>query len=252
MRGALAGLALALAAGSAAGEERRTGYDDMAPELRAMQDDRQANPGLFWALDGERLYAEPAGTAQTSCRDCHGPAPTAMAGVAARYPAWDEEEGRAVDLAGRINLCRARHQGAAPLDRGDDALLSLTLHVTLQSAGAPIAPDPDPRLDRARARGEALFAARMGQLNLACADCHADNAGRRLLAATIPQAHPTGYPQYRLQWETMGSLHRRFGNCISGVRAEPLAPGDPALVALELYLMERAAGLPLESLPIRP
>lgn len=235
-----------------AAEERRTGYQDMSPDLQAMQDDVASNPGLFWVLDGERLYASTEGAADTSCLGCHGPAETAMAGVAARYPAWDDESARPVDLAGRISLCRSRHQGADPLARGTDALLALEAFVAAQSGGLPISPDPDPRLAAARAEGKRLFNSRMGQLNLACSHCHDDHAGGRLLAATIPQAHPTGYPQYRLQWETMGSLHRRFGNCMSGVRAQTYPAGAPPLIALELYLKDRAAGLLLEAYPIRP
>lgn len=235
-----------------AADERRTGFDDMRPELQAMQTDEMANPGRFWVLDGERLYGAAAGRTGQSCQGCHGPAQTAMAGVAARYPAWDEAGATPVDLSGRINLCRTRHQDAEPLARESDAMLSLTSFVTLQSHGMPIEPDPDPRLAPARAEGEASFFRRVGQLNLACSHCHDDHAGGRLLAAKIPEAHPTGYPQYRLQWETMGSLHRRFGNCLSGVRAEVPAAGAPSLIALELYLKSRAAGLTVEAYPIRP
>lgn len=42
----------------------------------------------------------------------------------------------------------------------------------------------------------------------------------------IPQAHPTGYPIYRLEWQSMGSLQRRLRNCMTGVRAEPYAYGS--------------------------
>lgn len=244
--------ALAGTSGALEADERRTGFEDMRPELQAMQNDVMANPGLFWVLDGERLYGASAGRSDKSCRECHGPAKTAMAGVAARYPAWDETGAVPVDLSGRINFCRTRHQQAEPLARESDAMLSLTSFVTLQSRGMSIVPDPDPRLAPARAEGEAYFFRRAGQLNLACSHCHDDHAGERLLAAKIPEAHPTGYPQYRLQWETMGSLHRRFGNCLSGVRAKVPSAGAPSLIALELYLNGRAAGLSVEAYPIRP
>ena len=39
---------------------------------------------------------------------------------------------------------------------------------------------------------------------------------------------------------------------MTGVRADPFAPGSPELVALELFLKSRAAGLTVEALPIRP
>ena len=245
----LAALGLAWAASA---EDRRTGYDDMNAELQAMQDDALTNPGVFWVLDGERLYSEPVGRAGTSCADCHGPGETAMAGIAARYPAWDDTLAQPLDLAGRIQHCRTERQQADPLPRESDALLALTAYVTHQSGGLPITPDPAPEMDAVRAEGQGLFARRIGQLNLSCSQCHTDNAGGRLAAALIPEAHPTGYPQYRLQWETVGSLQRRFTNCMTGVRAEPYPPGSRPMIALEAFLKERASGLPVESLPIRP
>lgn len=235
-----------------AAEDRRTGYDDMSPALQAMQDDPM-NPGAFWVLDGERLWSRPAGSTGQSCADCHGPADVAMRGVAARYPAWDEVSGAPVDLQGRIGLCQTRHQGMdAAADRTDPDSLALLAYVTHQSRGLPITPDRDPRLAPARALGETLFSRRMGQLNLSCAQCHDDNAGGYLAAALIPEAHPTGYPQYRLEWETLGTLDRRLTGCMTGVRAEPFAPGSAEMVALDLFLKARAAGLAVEALPIRP
>ena len=67
-----------------------------------------------------------------------------------------------------------------------------------------------------------------------------------------PQAHPTGYPIYRLEWQGLGSLQRRLRGCFAGVRAEvpPFEHAD--LLALELHLMQRAAGMPLETPAVRP
>lgn len=245
-----------LAAGlatAAAAEDRQSSYAIMTPELQAMQDDEAINPGMLWVAQGAALWQEaPEGAAGGSCAGCHGDAAESMAGVAARYPAWDEALAAPVDLAGRIDLCRTRHQQAEALGRGSDPLLALMAFVARQSDGRPIAPDPDPRLDPWREKGHALFEARMGQLNLACANCHDDHAGGHLAAATIPQGHPTGYPQYRLQWEGMGGLDRRLGNCMTGIRAKPFEAGSPESVALELYLMARAAGLPVEAPAVRP
>jgi sulfur-oxidizing protein SoxA len=85
-----------------------------------------------------------------------------------------------------------------------------------------------------------------------CARCHDDNAGRRLAGASIPQAHPTGYPIYRLEWQGMGSLQRRLRNCMTGVRAEPYAYGSDEFTAIELYLKQRATGMAVESPAVRP
>jgi sulfur-oxidizing protein SoxA len=172
--------------------------------------------------------------------------------VAARYPAFDTTLGRPVALSQRINQCRQQHQQAAPLRAESQELLSLESFVALQSRGMSMAPPDDARLAPFRKRGEQLFAQRIGQLNLSCAQCHDSLAGKRLASSVIPEAHPTGYPVYRLEWQAMGSLQRRLRGCMSGVRAEPFAYGAQELVELELYLNARAKGMALESPGVRP
>ena len=175
-----------------------------------------------------------------------------MRGVAARYPAWDVALARPVNLATRINLCRKRHQQQPAWAPDSQQLLSLEAYVGHQSRGLPIAPDPDRRLLPFRQRGAQLFAQRMGQLDLSCAQCHDQLAGRKLAGSVIPQAHPTGYPMYRLEWQGVGSLQRRLRGCMAGVRAEPFAPGGIEFVELELHLAVRAKGMLLETPAVRP
>ncbi|HYF89082.1 sulfur oxidation c-type cytochrome SoxA [Azospirillum sp.] len=239
-------LALALMALPAAADDRRSGFDYMGPDTQAMQRDDTANPGMLWVRDGEALWTRAEDG--RSCADCHG-AVDGMRGVAARYPVFDDAP---LSLEQRINRCRTKHQGAAPLAYETQELLALTAVVAHQSRGLPAAPDPDPRLDAVRAEGERLFRQRQGQLDLACSQCHDENAGKRLAGNPIPQAHPTGYPLYRLEWQGMGSLQRRLRNCQGAVRAEPYAYGSAELVALEAYLMARARGMPLETPAVRP
>ena len=242
----------ALRAGAAGSEARRSGFDDMTPELQAMQRDDALNPALLWVRDGEAAWSRVAGGASRSCASCHGDATASMRGVAARYPAFDAASSGPLDLAGRINACRVRHEGAPALARESDELLALEAWVAFQSRGLPLAPDADPRLEPFRAAGERLWSQRMGQLDFSCAQCHDGPAGQRLGGSTIPQAHPTGYPVYRLEWQTLGSLQRRLRGCMSGVRAEPFAFDARELVDLELYLARRAAGLPVEAPAVRP
>jgi sulfur-oxidizing protein SoxA len=249
--------AVMLAATSVAAAEipeaqRRSGSTFMAPDTKAMQDDDTANPGMLWALDGEALWKKKAGAADKACADCHGDASASMKGVAARYPAFDKTLGRPVDLEQRINLCRADRQQAPPLAYESRGLLALTAFVAQQSRGAPITIGTDPQLEPFIAKGRALYTQRQGQLNLACANCHDDNWDKRLAGSAITQGHPTGYPIYRLEWQSLGSLQRRLRSCITGIRAQAYDFGAPELVELELYLMSRARGMPMESPAVRP
>jgi L-cysteine S-thiosulfotransferase len=232
--------------------ERRSGYSFMTPDTKTMQDDDTTNPGMLWALDGEKLWNRKAGAADKACADCHNDARSSMKGIAAHYPAFDKVLGRPVDLEQRINLCRVDHQGASPLAYESRDLLALTAFVAQQSRGAAIETGGDPQLAPFIAKGRALFMQRQGQLNLGCANCHDDNWDKRLAGSAITQAHPTGYPLYRLEWQSLGSLQRRLRACITGIRAQAYDYGAPELVELELYLMSRARDMPMEAPAVRP
>jgi sulfur-oxidizing protein SoxA len=232
--------------------ERRSGYSFMSPDTQAMQNDDTTNPGMLWVLDGEALWKSKAGATGKACADCHNDARTSMRGVAARYPAFDKTLGRPVNLEQRINLCRARHQEATPLSYESRDLLALTAFVAQQSRGVAIVAAADPQLEPFTTKGRDLFMQRRGQLNLACSNCHDDNWDKHLAGSAITQALPTGYPLYRLEWQSLGSLQRRLRNCMIGTRAQTYDYGAPELVELELYLMSRARGMPIETPAVRP
>ncbi len=248
----LATLALLLGSAALADDNRRSGLQFMSPAVQALQRDDAQNPAMLWVQDGEQLWRSPAGTSGKRCADCHGEAPRSMAGVAARYPAWDVASGGAFNLAGRINACRQRHQQATPLPAEHVDLLALSAYVGLQSRGQALRPPDDARLAPLRQQGQLLWQQRFGQLNLACLHCHDQRAGQRLGGATIPQGHATGYPAYRLEWQGLGSLQRRLRGCITGVRAEPWAADAPEWLALEAWLAQRAAGMAVETPAVRP
>jgi L-cysteine S-thiosulfotransferase len=212
--------------------DRRSGYEFMSRETRAMQDDEVTGPAVLTLLDGEALWGK------LGCAACHAN----MKGVAARYPAIVNDKLTTLEQ-------QVRHRNPELAYESRD-LLALTAFVARQSKGMPIEVD-----EKAKSRieaGKAFFHRRQGQLNLACAQCHDDNWGKKLAGTPIPQAHPTGYPLYRLEWQGMGSLTRRFRNCLTGMRAELLPHGAPELVDLELYLMWRALGMKMEAPAVRP
>lgn len=248
-------LAVAVAVAAVAGdmplERRRSGYADLSAATKAMQDDDTANPGMLSVLEGGALWsARPAPDAK-SCADCHGDATSAMKGVAARHPAFDERTQSPITLEGRINRCRVERQSLPAFAYESRELLALAAYLARQSRGMPIEA-ADPRLSPFVNAGRAIFNARQGQLNLACVHCHDLNAGRKLAGIVMPQGHPTGYPVYRLEWQAIGSLQRRLRNCLSGMRAEAYPFGSAELIALEAYLAFRARGMAVESPAVRP
>jgi sulfur-oxidizing protein SoxA len=241
-----------LALPQAMAQEKRSGYQDASPQTQAMQDDDTANPGFLWVQQGEALWSNRSVPEQRSCADCHGMAAVAMRGVAAHYPKFDGQLRRPITLVQRISQCRTERQGLPPQPADSDALLSLSAYVGLQSRGMSVQVSIDGPARSFFEAGRALFQTRQGQFNLSCSQCHDDLAGHHLGGSIIPQGHTNGYPEYRLEWQAMGSLERRIGNCMAGVRAEKLAPDSVALAALELYLGWRDNGLEVETPAVRP
>jgi sulfur-oxidizing protein SoxA len=228
----------------------RSGKEFVSADTRALQDDLTSNPGMLWIEQGEKLWQEKTGPDRRSCASCHGDA-AKLAGVAARYPVYDTATSGLMNLAGRIRQCRTERQRADPLSNESEALLSLEAFVALQSRGVPLHVSIDGPASPFFEAGRKLFYEQQGQLDLSCAQCHEQRWGKRLRAERISQGHPNGFPAYRLEWQTLGSLDRRLRACFQGVRAEPLAPGSQEFLALELFLAWRAQGLPVEAPAVR-
>ncbi len=183
---------------------------------------------MLWVDQGAKLFAQ-------RCASCHD----SMNGVAARYPRVIE--GKILTLEEKI-----RQKGSLPYESDD--LLALTAYVAHQSRGMPIQIDV---ADRDLLRGKTEYLRRRGQMNLACAHCHDAHAGMKLGAETISQGQANGYPAYRLEWQSLGSLSRRIRSCMFGLHAELPPFGSELLLELELYLAARARGLRIETPAVR-
>ena len=250
-RFALAAL-VALLASRGVADDKHSGYQDASPETRAMQDDDAANPAFLWVQQGEALWSERAGSAGRSCADCHADAP-------ARCAAWR----RAIRSSMRRSADRSRSGNVSSSAASNGRARRRCRRTAMRCSALPRMSACNRAGYRCRypstvplrpffEAGKALFTMRQGQLNLSCNQCHDGLAGQRLAGSVIPQGHPNGYPEYRLEWQGMGSLERRIRNCLVGVRAEPFAPDAPELTALALYLGWRANGLPVETPAVRP
>ena len=233
--------------------ERKSGTEYMSPATQQMQRDDTQNPAMLWVANGEALWrTAPLEGNGKSCATCHTDAKTSMRGTATKFPRFSKSAGKVITLSDQINQCRTGALKAAALKPESADLLALETYIALQSRGLPLTPPGDEQTRQAAERGQKLFTTRIGQLNLSCAQCHDNNAGKRLAGAPIPQGHANAYPIYRLEWQGVGSLQRRLRNCMSGVRAEVPPYGAPDLVDLEAYLALRAQGMPLETPGVRP
>jgi L-cysteine S-thiosulfotransferase len=227
------------------------GIEFQSADVRALQSDDFANPMALWVTRGEALWSQPRGEGGKSCASCHGEAKRSMRGVAASYPRYDDGTQRVLNLEQRILACNDTRLKAPAIAYESEDLIGLTAYVALQSRGEPLAVSIDGPAHATWEAGRDLYFKRIGQMNLACTQCHDRSWGKTLLAESISQGHPTGWPAYRIQWQRPGSLDRRLRACYNGVRAQMPAYGAPEMVALELYLAWRAQGLALEAPGVR-
>jgi sulfur-oxidizing protein SoxA len=183
---------------------------------------------------GEKLFktAFANGKTYSSCFKNGG------VGIRQNYPYFDAASGEIKTLEGEINDCRQKN-GEQPLDlkKGDMAAISAYMASTSNGKSLDIKIPADKRAVAWYEKGKALFHQKRGQLNLACVNCHQDNAGNRIRADLLSPAlgHPSHFPAYRMAWGQLGTLHWRYAGCNEQVRAKSFKPQSPEYRALEYY-----------------
>ena len=233
-------------------DQLKSGLEFSSPEVRGLQlDDDFASPSAHAIDKGAQLWKQVTGSNNKSCASCHGDANESMKGAATRYPAIDKATGKLFNLEDRIRNCRSKQQKAINWLPESDELLAITLHVTGASTGMPILVNIDGPAKKHFEAGQKLYMARQGQMNLSCTQCHDQHYGQRLYNDKLSQGHPNGYPIFRLDWQYMASLERRLRFCYASVKAEVPPWGHQDMRNLNLYLMWRAQGLPIEVPAVR-
>jgi sulfur-oxidizing protein SoxA len=173
--------------------------------------------------------------------DCFG-----SAGVRQNYPYFDQDTAMVVTLQMAINDCREAHQEASWAYDSRD-MVTLVSYIAFESRGALIdvaTPTTEAEL-LAYDAGKRFYQSRRGQLNFACSSCHVQLAGKRLRAEVLSASlgHVSHWPVYRLKWQEVGSLHKRFQECNSQVGAQGLALQSEEYRNLEYFLTFMSNGL---------
>ncbi len=199
---------------------------------------------------GKELWETPFanGKTYTSCFP-EGPAQRK------NYPYWDNKRNMVVTMELAINDCRIAN-GEKPLKYGKGQLAQISAYMSFASRGQTIkVPLPNsPKALAAYEDGKQFWLQRRGQLNFSCANCHAQNAGRRLRSNILSPAigHATSFPVYRSKWGNLGTLHRRFSGCNAQVRAKPFKLQGEKYRNLEYFLTIMANGLTFNGPSSRP
>jgi sulfur-oxidizing protein SoxA len=177
-----------------------------------------------------------------------------MKAVATRFPKWSQPQQQLINLEDQIIDCAQRSgRPMRGLENPDVLALSALLHQGSQGMSFHVSSIPanEAQWQDALNKGAEQFTTRMGRMNLACTHCHDLQIGKQMRADVISPAHPTGFPIFKMSWQSMGSIDRRLRACFSGVQADVPAPGSPALRQLELFLKMRAQGIPLDGPSLR-
>lgn len=216
-------------------EEYKNGVYAINADARSSWEAIEDFPPYEEAVEkGEELFNTPFANGKTYA-SCF---PNGGKGIRQNYPYFDTASGKVKTLEGEINECRTKNgEKALGWKKGDIAAISAYMASTSNGKKLNVKIPSDPRAIEAYNRGKQHFYAKRGQLNLSCANCHYDNAGRMVRADTLSPAlgHPTHFPVYRLKWNGLGTLHRRYGGCNKQVRAKDFPAQSDEYRALEYF-----------------
>jgi len=227
-----------------------SGWRFRKSETQVMETDDFENPSMVAVEYAIELWNTAAGSSGKSCADCHGDV-SSLKGLRANMPRWNEATGKPETLEQIINASIKTHQGADTWKWESNEMVAMTAYIGMQSRGLPMTVQTDGPMADWIARGKELYYTRVGQLDLACSNCHEDNWGNMIRADHLSQGMINGFPTYRFKWQGLGSLHRRFKGCMEQVRATPYERGSDEFIALEAYLAWRGAGLGIETPAVR-
>jgi len=232
-------------------DEIISGYEFRSPETQALQDDDFENPAYLWVEKGQELWDTSEGKAGKSCSSCHEDAAETMKTAGAEFPKYNEKLKKPVNMEQQINMCRTEHMEAKAWKWESEELLAMTSFVRNQSRGVAMNVKTDGVMKPFFEKGKELYYTRVGQLDMACSNCHEDNYGNHIRSDMLSQGHTNGFPTFRLKWQKVGSAHRRFKGCMKNIRATPYKVGSDEFVNLELYIAYRGQGLPVEAPAVR-
>ena len=225
-----------------------SGWHFRTVETQALEMDDFDNPAFVFVEQAEDLWAAIDGSKGKACADCHADV-SEFAGLRTTLPRVDD--GQLVTMENLINECRTDRMGAEAWKWSGTQMTGMTALIGLQSRGMPVNVKIDGDAAPFWEAGKELYYTRVGQLDMACANCHEDYFGTMIRADHLSQGQINGFPTYRLKNAKLNSSHGRFKGCMSNIRATPYKEGGEEFKALELYLASRGNGLSVETPSVR-
>jgi sulfur-oxidizing protein SoxA len=210
------------------------------------------NPGM-WAVDKAQELWKQSGVAGKSCQSCHADAKETFKIWAASMPKWEPRLNKVLGVEEFVTRHAKATTGADWLMETDEnRAMSVYLHYLAN--GAPIKVDTtSPETKAAIERGKELSARKVGQLNMACTDCHGKVANHWIRGQWLgePKGQYDHFPTWRTSLLAIWDIRQRFQWCQVNIRADELPPDAKEYGDLELYLAAQNEGQKLSVPGIR-
>jgi sulfur-oxidizing protein SoxA len=210
------------------------------------------NPGM-WAVDKAQELWKQKGASGSSCSTCHSDPQTSFKTWAASMPRWEPRLNKALSVEEFV----ARHAKATTgdswlMETDENRAMSVYLHYLAN--GEPIKIDTtSPEAKAAIERGKELSARKVGQLNMACTDCHGKVANHWIRGQWLgePKGQYDHFPTWRTSLLAIWDIRQRFQWCQVNIRANELPPDAKEYGDLEFYLATQNEGQKLNVPGIR-
>jgi len=225
-----------------------SGWTFRTDETQQLQTDDFDNPAFVFLDQAIDQWDVVEGAEGKACSSCHDDVAD-FAGLKATLPRV--ENGELVTLTNLVNECVTDRMGAEKWKYSGAKMSAMTALIAHQSRGLLMNVKIDGEAAPFWEKGKELYYQRVGQLDMACSNCHEDNYGNMIRADHLSQGQINGFPLYRLKNAKINTTHGRFKGCMSNIRATPFKEGSAEFKALELYIASRGQGLSVETPAVR-
>ena len=210
------------------------------------------NPAM-WAVDKAPELWKQTGSTGSSCNTCHSDPKTSFQTWAASMPKWEPRLNKALSVEEFVTRHAKATTGASWfMETDENRAMSVYLHFLAN--GTPIKIDTSsPEAKAAIERGKELSARKVGQLNMACTDCHGKVANHWIRGQWLgePKGQYDHFPTWRTSLLTIWDIRQRFQWCQVNIRADELPPDAKEYGDLEFYLATQNEGQKLSVPGIR-
>ena len=210
------------------------------------------NPAM-WAVDKAPELWKQTGSTGSSCNTCHSDPKTSFQTWAASMPKWEPRLNKALSVEEFVTRHAKATTGASwSMETDENRAMSVYLHFLAN--GTPIKIDTSsPEAKAAIERGKELSARKVGQLNMACTDCHGKVAIHWIRGQWLgePKGQYDHFPTWRTSLLAIWDIRQRFQWCQVNIRADELPPDAKEYGDLEFYLATQNEGQKLSVPGIR-